>query len=133
MLTVRKLSVGAVLLILLGLAGMVLALGPASTSGSWINPQGDNGQPSCIRYGTLPDGENVLLYASLDGPVCPDEADPDRQSGFGFLGNSGLNVVANEIILLGEFTHYNNPMPFYDGYSFLKQADLMVGLRFDAG
>lgn len=120
------------LLILTVAVGVALALTMSNADGKWSNVQPVSGTTvGCLNFGNPTQwSTNVNTYQ--DSPNNTDENqvrwgdsgggffDPcgvgTSQSGFGFDGNNGpLTFNAGDVVLLGKFVHYNNPVTFPDG------------------
>ena len=102
--------------------------------GIWQNAAGSP-PPTCLKYkntGSTSD-ENQVAYGSPVWPIsCPTQADVTIQSGFGFDGCEHETITPGVDFNLGDFTHYNNPIYVYYGFS---TVELSVTLSFyiDAG
>ena len=108
-------------LILVPFAGAVTV----SSSGSWSGA--GPGTPHCLWYS--PDGTQVRYGDNNAQSPCP--SDHNLQSGFGFVGVSGVNVPDNSDFVVGTFTHFNRPV--YSGSSPMNYVDLNVQIQFDSG
>lgn len=128
--TPAALSIATALLLLV--AGVAMALTLTQADGTWSNAVGTSGPPGCLHINntTAPQDENQIAYgAPAVGADCSAVLDFSQQSGFGFDGTDGPIVFnRGEAFLLGEFTHYNNPIN--DQGSSFVQADLNVNLNF---
>lgn len=103
----------------------------SSADGIWSNGiSSDGSTPTCLFYVNTPANgdENQVTFGtpSLLGN-CPSASSVAIQSGFGFEGNSAIQFSPGTVFVLGEFTHYNNPI-----YRFinLRQVDLEIDLSF---
>ncbi len=112
--------------------GLAVALNLANADGIWSNATGPGETPACLHYkNTAPtDDENQVAYGlpvATDG-FCPNEADVNVQSGFGFDGQESLTFDPGQVFLLGEFTHYNHRL--FATLQPFEEVDLTVGLVF---
>jgi hypothetical protein len=107
------------------IAGTVRALTMNSVTPGWSNITGSSGVPSCLTSQTV-GAETQVRFGDDDfNPGCP--ADFNVQSGFGFEGSGGLTFNSGEPFVLGELTHYNNPV---FASSLLQSADLDLNVDF---
>ena len=97
--------------------------------GIWQNAAGSP-PPTCLKYKNTPltSDENQVAYGSdVYPPSCPSTADVTKQSGFGFDGCENETITTGVDFDLGNFTHYNNPIYVYYGFS---TVELSVTLSF---
>lgn len=111
----------------------VNALSLNGVDGIWQNAQRSPRLPAynCVHYANTPDTSDENIITSAVGAFasgCPSQADVTSQSGLGFQGAQSIEFEPGEVFLLGEFTHYNNPIWFHDGNMGL--VDLAVTLNF---
>ena len=104
-----------------------------TVDGIWQNAQRAPGLPAftCIRYANTPDPTDENIITSGVGAfvsVCPAQADVTSQSGFGFQGVQSVEFEPGQPFLLGEFTHYNNPVWLSDGN--MSRVELAITLDF---
>lgn len=71
--------------------------------------------------------ENQVIYGNgiYASPPCYGQVNP---SGFGFDGNESITVEPGVPFIIGEYTHYNNPLAY--SYPPLRYVDLNVTLEF---
>jgi hypothetical protein len=131
---------GAVLITLvlvLAFAGVALAitLGTlANADGVWSNARTGGIQTVyCLEYSdqsASTTDENQVRYGREPGydTHCYSTAFADK-SGFGFDGSSSLTFNPGDVFLVGEFTHYNNPIQVDEDRK-LQLVDLAITLDF---
>lgn len=88
---------------------------------------------NCVFYVNTADTTDENIVTSGVGgffspDVCPPQADISSQSGFGFQGAPTVNFDTDDVFLLGEFTHYNNPLWANAGN--MAQVELVIDLAF---
>ncbi len=107
------------------------AVNLASADGVWLSAVGvDGNPPNCLFIENTPaiGDENLLTYGSaVASGRCPSVSMTQIQSGFGFQGNGSLDFDPGATFLLGEFTHYNNPLYSFNNMEF---ARLGIDLNF---
>ncbi|MEO8606576.1 MAG: SdrD B-like domain-containing protein [Chloroflexota bacterium] len=104
-------------------SGVIYALTLNSVTSSWSNAVGGSGAPTCLVTTTV-GSEAQVRYGDDDfNAGCP--ADPNVQSGFGFSGNSTTSFTNGQPFVLGQLTHYNNPI--FAG-SLLESVDLNLNV-----
>lgn len=122
--------------------GLMLSFGQTSSAltlnsvdGVWQNARTSVGVPAwnCVFYVNSADttDENVVtsgVGGFLPSDTCSPQADTSTQSGFGFQGAPSVNFEAGDAFLLGQFTHYNNPLHFHAGN--MSQVELVINLDF---
>jgi len=132
-----KLSGAVVLATVLGLAiaGIALALPAAilvNADGVWNNAQTNvPGGVYCLEYSNQSASttdENQVRYGREPGGHCYSTAFNDK-SGFGFNGTEGINFNPGDVFLIGQFTHFNNPIQVIDDRK-LDTVDLGIYLDF---
>ncbi|MEQ9028993.1 MAG: choice-of-anchor K domain-containing protein, partial [Aggregatilineales bacterium] len=101
--------------------------------GVWLNGTSPDGStPTCLFYVNSPptNDENRVTFGTPSAlGNCPSASSVAVQSGFGFDGNSAIQFSPGTVFVLGELTHYNNPI-----YRFvnLSQVDLGIDLMFSS-
>jgi hypothetical protein len=112
---IRSKFTGAVLLALvlaLAIAGIALALTLANADGIWSNARTGNAESVyCLEYNNTASttDENQVRYGREPDGNCSSTAFTDK-SGFGFDGNESLVFNPGDVFIIGQFTHYNNPI-----------------------
>ncbi len=95
----------------------------SSVTPLWNNATGSSGAPTCL-VSTSAGAEQQLRFGDNDfNAGCP--ADPSVQSGIGFEGSAGATFSSGQPFVLGELTHYNNPI---FASSLLVAADLNLSI-----
>lgn len=95
----------------------------SSVTPLWNNATGSSGAPTCL-VSTSAGAEQQLRFGDNDfNAGCP--ADPAVQSGIGFEGSAGATFSSGQPFVLGELTHYNNPI---FASSLLVAADLNLSI-----
>lgn len=128
----RKLSGSLTLALLMCLifVGVLSALTLSNADGVWSNARSSSGaSPTCSSTSSQGDSttdENQVRYGRPSGQTgCGSFS---SRSGFGFDGANGPLVFnPGEVFLLGQLTHYNNPIR---ANTLLKLVDLAVTLDF---
>lgn len=113
------------LLLLFIVPGLVQALTLNSVAPGWSNATGGSGAPTCLTMFTAGTEVQVRFGDDDFNSGCP--ADPNVQSGFGFDGSSTATFSSGQPFVLGELTHYNNPI---FASSLLQSADLNLNIDF---
>ena len=109
--------------ILLVSGSLTYALTLNTVTPSWTNAVGSSGGPTCLIPATA-GAEAQIRYGDNDfTPGCP--VDPNLQSGIGFEGNTGVVFANGQPFVLGELTHYNNPI---FASSLLTAVDLNIAI-----
>ena len=115
-------------ILILGLAlllssSVIYALTLNGVNSSWSNAVGGGGAPTCLTTTTV-GSEAQVRYGDDDfNAGCP--ASPNVQSGFGFDGNTSTSFTDGQPFVLGELTHYNNPI---FASSLLESVDLTLNV-----
>lgn len=118
---------GLAILLFVLVVGVALALTLANADGIWVNARSTGGgTPTCLNYNNTADitDENQVRYGNAPGTGC---GPVSSRSGFGFNGSDSLVFNPGDVFLIGEFTHYNNPIT---ANTRLELVDLAVTLDF---
>ena len=110
-------------LIIVGSAGSASALNISSIDGIWTNITGSSGSPSCLDDSLNNPSNARIFYGSSDFRRCR-----TPQSGFGFEDGPARTVNPGENFVLGQYTHFNNPI---FATSNLARADIEANLIID--
>ena len=139
----KKHTVSSIWRVLLAIVAILMTSGitPAAvsaytlgyTDGTWSNARTTSGgTPTCLKYSNTANttDENAVAYGNVPGwssYYCPSSLDLTRQSGFGFHGVQSISFAPGETFVLGEFTHYNNPI---QASNKMDLVDLAITLNF---
>jgi uncharacterized repeat protein (TIGR01451 family) len=121
--TLSKLALPLLFLFLI--VGVVQALTLTSITPAWSNITGTSGAPDCLTTPTV--GAEVQIRFGDDDFSAPCPGSPNVQSGLGFEGGAGATFNSGQPFVLGELTHYNNPV---FASSLLQSASLDLTVSF---
>lgn len=102
-----------------------------NVDGIWSNGRSNLGtEPTCYEEYNTPDvfDENRAFYGLNSSTfTC---LDVSQQTGFGIDGAEDVSIVPNSTFVLGQLTHYNNPISYFFGFGPLQFIDLSIQIEF---
>ena len=113
------------LLFLFLIVSVVEGLTLTNVTPAWSGIAGGSGAPDCLNTPTV--GAEVQIRFGDDDLSAPCPGSPNVQSGVGFEGGTTSVFTSGQPFVLGELTHYNNPV---FASSLLEAANLDLTIDF---